>query len=409
MKLFISHSSKTEENLHLLKKVCDALAEAHFNVLVDQGGKIPTGEEWYRYLAEWMAECDAAVILFSRAAFEQSQWVRNEAAILSWRKRIQPSFKLVGVLLDDVTPEEFDDDCFYKIIRISDFQFVRDFDSNDLDQNISKIVEELGDPQSEAIPSPFQNLSEMASDILSTLSEDLLTRTWNKLNGIDKPKWLPGMDYSDALVRMLLRDPKKSLENILKLLENVIHVLGAEKSRMLTEILKGLWVNPEAASELCWHRENKQAIAINCSEFVDFTGPCYVRRSWPHPQVSKLISAGTCRTLEDIHEVLLSAFNKSNARQAERRLKKSTDPLLLVFPHASEYQQVENLPDESLLQEINKNFPMVTIVVQTGSTILPGYAGNIKMLDPLLTSNEEDDQFERYDKIYDLIESPVQG
>lgn len=44
-KLFVSHSSKTPENIALLEGLCQALGAGGlgFDVLVDQGGGIPTG------------------------------------------------------------------------------------------------------------------------------------------------------------------------------------------------------------------------------------------------------------------------------------------------------------------------------------------------------------------------------
>ena len=399
VKLFISHSSKTEENLTLLKKVCDALSEQGFDVLVDKSGKIPEGEEWFRYLGEWMAECNAAVILFSRAAFEQSDWVRAEATILSWRKRVQPEFKLVGVLLDDVKPEEFEDDHFFKTIRISDFQFVRDFDTSDHGLIVNKISQALAGLETETLPPPFQELARMGRDILGQLKEQPLKDAWNSLNGIDKPQWQPKMDYGDSLARFLLRNPKNALQQLHELLKKLAHVLDKTQARKLLELYKGLWVYPEAAAELCCLRHNKQPIAINSMEVEELTGPSYVRRAWPFPQPYKLISAGNSRTLNDIKEILLSVFRQS------KKLERYTNPLLLVFPKP-EQQESEIFPDENLVEEIDRTYPNITVIVETGK-IVPNELTYLTPLEPLLEQGEEDRQSKYFEDIDELIETQI--
>ena len=125
-KLFISHSSKTLKNLALLRDICALLGTsgAGFHVLVDQGGEIPAGADWELRLNEWMAECHAAVILFSKAALHDSDWVKKEAAILSWRREIEEGFTLIPVLLDGLSAEDLANGLF-GVLRVNKDQCVR--------------------------------------------------------------------------------------------------------------------------------------------------------------------------------------------------------------------------------------------------------------------------------------------
>ena len=127
LKLFISHSTKTEENKKILKQICEALNENNdsdgFKVLVDKDIKPDT--EWFPCLYEYMMECHAAVILLSNAALE-SEWVKAEAAVLCARRRSQNGFKLILVLLDDVSTVQLDNHPFFNAIRLADFQTIQD-------------------------------------------------------------------------------------------------------------------------------------------------------------------------------------------------------------------------------------------------------------------------------------------
>jgi len=399
LKLFVSHSSKNDDNLALLKKVCDSLAQAGFDILVDKGGKIPIGEEWFRYLTEWMAECHVAVILFSSAAFEDSNWVRAEATILSWRKRLQPEFKLIGVLLDGLQPEQFDHDAYYRVIRINDFQQVRDFRSDDLENQITRIIDAIGKVDTQRLTPPFQEIARRGRDILNELKENPLKDAWNNLEDIDKPQWRPGMDYGDALARLLLRSPKKALTNLHNLLWELVHVLGKKRAGVLLDLYKGLWVSPQAACELCCHSDQNNSIAINCTEVEKFTGLTYARRAWPYPKSPKLISAGNSRTLNDIEGILLSYF------ESKSQFRYTLNPVLLVFPML-EHQESEIFPDASLLEELKILYPKVTVVVETGATI-PYELDYLTPLHPLLESDEEKTQIICYYQIYELIESQI--
>ncbi|HPE72369.1 MAG TPA: toll/interleukin-1 receptor domain-containing protein [Candidatus Competibacter sp.] len=109
-KLFVSHSSKTPENIQLLRDLCAQLGgrDTGCQVVFDQGGAIVGGADWYNAISRWMAECHAAVILFSRAALYDSDWVQKEANNLAWRKELQGDFILIPVLLEGLEPKDLE-------------------------------------------------------------------------------------------------------------------------------------------------------------------------------------------------------------------------------------------------------------------------------------------------------------
>ncbi len=409
LKVFISHSSKDDTNLTLLRQVCDALDHAGYDVLVDKGGRIPVGDEWFLHLAEWMAECDAAVILFSRAAFEASEWVRAEAAILSWRKRIQPDFKLIGVPLDDVDPGEFAQDSFFNVIRINDFQFVRDC-GNDRDQIVAKIIPELGVPNADALEAPLAELCNQIRELLNMIDSTALKRAWNVLNHEHKPSWEPGLDFADALARALLRDPKNSLNHLKNLLKKLAHLPISDEANKLLTILRGLWVDPEAAATLTWVRNNRLPASINGVELEHFTAPSYARRAWAFPSINKIISAGDKWTIEDIGKNLLNHFEGATPHRAKQKLKRCTNPVILVFPYPEHgNEDREQHPEHGLLEEIKETYPNVTILIATGDTAPDDLHAYITLLEPPLEPNEEETQYGHYEDIEDLIKNQIAG
>ena len=366
---------------------------------------VPIGEEWNRCLWEWMAECDVAIILFSRAAFEASEWVRAEAAILSWRMRLQPNFKLVGVLLDDVDSAEFNEDAFFNVIRITDFQFIRD--CRNQTQIVKAIQAELVGLSTET--SPFEGLVVLIRELLETVNQNSLERTWKKLQCPDKPKFQPGMDVPDALARLLFRDRDNAFQQLQCLMSELAHVLDEDKACKLLKILQGVWVNPEAAATLAWVRSCGRAAAINGMEVEEFTGFSYIRRAWPYPRKHRLVKVGPSRDLEQIKKVLLESVDKIDpgSPRTLRRLKKIDDPFFLVFP-PPEVGSDNPYPDQKLVAQIQQNYPNVTVLLATGHH-MPDTMDYIDPVLPLLVDDQEETQSDNHFEVYDFIKNQIAG
>ncbi|MBS0346180.1 MAG: toll/interleukin-1 receptor domain-containing protein [Proteobacteria bacterium] len=114
-RLFISHSCKDRllkeeadtltpaqrERLDMAQRVRDAAvaaleADDHF-ILLDQH-ELETGDFWRNQLLAWLGLCDGAAIFLTPDSAE-SDWVRYEAAILSWRLWANEALRVVPVLL----------------------------------------------------------------------------------------------------------------------------------------------------------------------------------------------------------------------------------------------------------------------------------------------------------------------
>ena len=107
MRVFISHGTDKDKpaELQFLDDLERALREPPpgaqaCEVLLDRT-RLTAGDGWADILHDWLAECQAAVLLLSARALDRP-WVLKEATILSFRRERDPDFLLIPVLLPDV-------------------------------------------------------------------------------------------------------------------------------------------------------------------------------------------------------------------------------------------------------------------------------------------------------------------
>lgn len=221
-KLFVSHSSKTPENVEILKNICQEIDEPDtgYRSLWDQSGAITAGCDWDCRLNEWLAECHAAVILFSEAVHD-SLWVQKEAAILSWRRELEQNFMLIPVLLDGLSPNDLEKGLF-GILRINKDQCVKDcFDPPEI---VKKVLEGLRSRQRPFPRTPFERLTSVLADILEKEAKgETLEDAWNTLASNDKPVWRAGQgtSFSETLARYLIRDGIHAMEHLKQVLNRI--------------------------------------------------------------------------------------------------------------------------------------------------------------------------------------------
>ena len=110
--ILISHSSSRDLAANgdqgptaiLLDELQRKLKSAGYDVLYDR--QLRKGEEWRPELHTWMGVCDAAVLLLSKAALEQSPWVLKEATVFFWRRSLQRDFVVIPVLLPGISQSD---------------------------------------------------------------------------------------------------------------------------------------------------------------------------------------------------------------------------------------------------------------------------------------------------------------
>lgn len=112
-KVFLSHSTKQlaseDDGVRIRARAIrdrafDALTAAGHEALLDKR-RLAVGDDWYATLHRWLGQCDGAVVIVDPQGL-RSDWLRKEAAILTWRRSQVEDFKLVTVLVGDLEPAQ---------------------------------------------------------------------------------------------------------------------------------------------------------------------------------------------------------------------------------------------------------------------------------------------------------------
>ena len=125
-RVFISHVNGDPSGEGIWPTLCDRLAAARFDVLVDRA-LLRAGDLWRAEIYGWIGLCDAAVILISRQALDDpsKHWVARETACLICRRYHEPSLKIIPVLLDGITFEDLEATERFRDLQLAESQCVR--------------------------------------------------------------------------------------------------------------------------------------------------------------------------------------------------------------------------------------------------------------------------------------------
>lgn len=325
LKLFISHSSRLDDVAHrytdqdanwrLLQEVCDGL-KARFgkaiHILVDRDGLIP-GDDWNRELNLWLAECHAAVILVSRRALDKSDWVAKEAAILGWRKALDPDFTLIPITIEGESCAADLAQGFFGSLDMGRIQAARAHAERSAAQIVAAIEQGFG--RQETLTrgcghTPLDLLRDAVAHMLASAQSpnilDAALDALDALNPLDEEPPHAGLPHAKQcghrLARRLLR---ASVEDIGVCFATFRHLLchaappiPVDSARWLLKLVRALWVNPGAAAALASPAVGRPALAL-CGDYVLAAGPDegstaytferYLERAWSYPQEPPLV------------------------------------------------------------------------------------------------------------------------
>jgi hypothetical protein len=284
-RIFVSHSSANND---LTKEVCDeikAAAPGAYEILVDKES-LETADPWPIQLHEMMADCHAAVVLLTTDAVK-SDWVLKELTILTWRRSLEPGFKLFIVQFPEVTDEEL------KQARYGPLQhrLIQGLTSTAPADIAQRVHERLQQDAVQPAETHFDRLVRSLKNLLDDLGPDMLQSVAQRL-GVPAPHWRPGMAAKTALIEgIACRIVRGSLGGYatLKDLMNELKLtkLTRDSLQKVLRFTAPHWVSAEAAGRLGSLLEEDEgelrcrAAALNGQWVKPYTGHMYVQRAFP--------------------------------------------------------------------------------------------------------------------------------
>jgi len=285
--LFISHSAKEKPTEKLLSKLAKGLEDLGWNVFVDRT-RLEPGALWRDQLHSALAVCDAAVILFSRAAYEDSIWVLKEATIFEWRAGLERdgSFPIVPVLFPEVTQEDLTRGHF-RALTLGERQPVQTASGN----VVKQVHKALGTPRLGR--SPLEPIQHAIAARLKSVDTRDLARAAAHLG--ETLMWGGELDVRERFARDLLHADLTAVRNVLT---EIAAFLDPRAIRDIIEYLAPFTVDPVAVAPIpgvALKKPPRDRVALAINSRAENTGRRYIQRARCHPDpwpVVRLANAG---------------------------------------------------------------------------------------------------------------------
>jgi len=385
LKLFISHSSRLDDaphdhrdadaNWRLLGEVCAGLKARYgtaVDVLVDRDGLV-AGDDWNRELNLWLAECQAAVMLISRRALDRSDWVAKEAAILSWRRALDPDFVLIPVTIEGESCTDELATGFWGSLEVGRFQGLHVHAARDAGRIVDGVAARLGDPEALADRcglTPLQRLQGGIARLLAgTATEASLAAAAESLDcaAVD-PRVSNRERFAEALARRLLQTsldaPGACFATFRAVSTHLAPRLAWERAREVFEHVRPLWVHPGAAAYLPAALSDRRALAL-CGTLVAqqddllgvdaYTLERYLQRAWPD-EPPRFVPVREARTAQEVQteirrRILGDGLPPFITPEQQDRQVNAEPTAIVVVLSAGDGQ--DGLPDPRLCEELN--------------------------------------------------------
>lgn len=447
MRLFISHGldKLVTRDMQFLNGLVAALqapagaGELAPELLLDRD-RLGAGDRWRDVLHEWLAECDAAVLLLSPRALA-SPWVLKEATVLAWRKAMDPGFPLYPVLLgglasDALAASGFSPLCLRDLQAIrppaADPQQPEALDAatalaiaGPLRRQLAAWLAAVGDPPG----APLTGLENALKDRIRQASNIRgLERLCQQLTG-RALQWRPAGTapqqagaHPARLIAALLAcglpgppdaAPANPLATLVDRLRTDCGLRNAEAGELL-ELLAPLWTSAESAARLAEVAGRNRlpaapgatpppgiSVALQCDSDA-FAPAQHVRRmllpTTRGEVVCHLPGGHSDNRLAELQQAVRQAFRDTTRAHGkpdawvDAQLARTDKPLHLsrtVF-----FVVPAPLPDAALLAALQASFPRLTFILQSAEplpAVLPPRVVALAAIDPNLEFDMQTD------------------
>ena len=371
--LFVSHSSADNALVEQLTKLIDARTEAQCKTIADIHD-LRQGMAWSPQLYQWMARCQAALLLLTENAL-RSNWVLQEATILRARKVLDPTFPLLIVIPDalrariDVEP---DLKTRWQLFEPLELRAIQGLPSLDAAPIYNAVMVEVA--KATPAKSYLERLSGLLTDILSAYKDkkDTLDYLSTKME-LQDAEWTRIYGGSESVVEMIARRLQGSLggfEGVRDLLQSVKSVSDRDTLRNLLGATASYWIDLGAASAFAAVAERRppRLIAVRSSVLQEYSGELYLARYYrPHrlePIIITVSGGNEAAGIDDLQQQFVEAVRRANA--AYRKMSDEKLITLLQDPKEQKKLTFVFLPEqrfEDVALGLAERFPAFVFVV----------------------------------------------
>ncbi len=369
--VFVSHSTDhtNDADMARLRTIVAELGTdpAGFDVMWD-GGEIAGADDWYARIHIMLAECRAAIMLFSERALTQSPWVLKEATILSHRVARDPAFRLLPIIMPGADESHLGKGV-WDPLRITTIQYQRqnDGDVSDLVARARAGIDrsvQLRTPLDELVTAIAAQVEHVPEVGLRFACENFLLRSDWEHAGPAK------LAFAVGLARRLLR--ARSVTEAVTVLD-AAHGMSPDAAQEVYNIVSSLWVDPQAAAPLqagVLHEATRIGVALNGRKFARFTAERYVRRAHPGstlPTFSRVTDANAGDLVQHIAECM-----RAEERQRLALLSDADDDDIDAYinnPAVQRFVLVPMLPTDVELTQLRALYPQPLFIFSTGASL----------------------------------------
>ena len=371
LRVFLSHSSHTAEDLAFAREVAAALEARGFVVLFDRD-RLQPSDDWNQELHEYMAWCHAGVLLLTPAAL-QRPYVLKEATILTWRRTLDPGFRLFPVLRGGTTVDDLERGNF-SALMIDEVQAAAGNTAAEVAAAVAAVL-----PTESEDETPLDLLAGRLADLLEDAGSNTLRGVARKL-GVDDADWAPGEGNHarsvGLIARRIVREDLGGYRGVGELVSDLGRSrLQGEDLRTLLQIVAPYWVSAEAAGRLpdLSQRRQRWALAINGRHVPLFTAEMYVRRAFPLSLLHAVIKLGGGWSDKALDEVIQAV---RVAIQEEWSLDDASGGTVRSFLEDAEVPVFVALPQPvpaiaADLDRLRAEFPNVVFILHAGTEADP--------------------------------------